>query len=445
LPNGHGRLSLAVAFVAASLGAVFGLAVREAPRAESADAELAAVKTRFRRPDAVPFPAGNPYSEAKARLGRALFFDPRLSGGGTLSCAGCHDPARGWSDGRRTGRGERGQDLKRRTPHLWNLAWAEKLFWDGRADNLEHQSAMPIDSPDEMDRRIDDLVAWLNGDADYRAQFAEAFPESRDVTANLLAQAIATYERTLVSPPTDFDRWIAGDEKAIPPAARRGFRLFAGKANCAACHSGWAFTDRAFHDIGLPSADRGRGAVLDLRAADHAMKTPGLRDIGRRAPYMHDGSIATLADVLAHYETGIAARPTLSRDLKRIALTPDERQDLLAFLATLTAPGPIDTAPRLNAVAAAAPLPQAAATRIVAQREKEFLPGRVRVPAGAVLLVRNNDTRTHNVRVHDEKLMFDSAAQEPGETVRIGFAKPGRYTVFCGIHPAMKLFVEVGE
>jgi cytochrome c peroxidase len=175
------------------------------------------------------------------------------------------------------------------------------------------------------------------------------------------------------------------------------------------------------------------------------MKTPGLRDLGRRPPYMHDGSLATLAAVIAHYETGITERPSLSRDLKRIALTPDERRDLLAFLATLTAPGPVETAPRVNAVAAAPPLPPSAETRIIAQREKEFLPGRVRVPAGAVLFVRNNDTRTHNVRVHDEKLMFDSAAQEPGETVRIAFATPGRYTVFCGIHPTMKLFVEVGD
>src|SRR6185503_3126683 len=148
------------------------------------------------------------------RLGRTLFFDPRVSGGGTLSCAGCHDPERGWSDGRRTGRGERGQVLQRRTPMIWNLAWAETLFWDGRATSLEHQATMPIDSPDEMDRRLDDLVAWLGRDADYRAQFAAAFPGSTAITARLLAQAIATYERTLVSPPIAFDRWIAGDESA---------------------------------------------------------------------------------------------------------------------------------------------------------------------------------------------------------------------------------------
>jgi cytochrome c peroxidase len=435
------RASLAVAAAAACLGGAFGGSLRSA--AEATDPALEALKERFRRPDAVPFPSDNPYGEAKARLGQSLFFDRRLSGGGTLSCAGCHDPAKGWSDGRRTGRGERGQALARRTPHLWNLAWGETLFWDGRAGSLEHQSLMPIDSPDEMDRRVADLVAWLERDAGYKAAFAAAFPGTKAVTARLLAQAIATYERTLVSPVTAFDRWIAGDEAAISDAAKRGFRLFAGKANCAACHGGWAFTDHAFHDIGLPGADRGRGAVLDLRAADHAFKTPGLRDAARRAPYMHDGSLATLEAVLAHYELGIVQRPTLSRDLQRIALTDDERRDLIAFLETLSVPGPADTAPRVRPAPAAA-RPPFAETRVIAQREKEFLPGAIRIAAGETVILRNNDSRTHNVRVFDPKLEFDSGAQEPGETVRITFPAAGRYTVFCGIHPTMKLAVEVG-
>jgi cytochrome c peroxidase len=182
--------------------------------------------------------------------------------------------------------------------------------------------------------------------------------------------------------------------------------------------------------------------VLNLPAAYFAFKTPGLRDVGRRAPYMHDGSLAKLADVIRHYET-FAQRPTLSRDLRRIALAADERADLLAFLETLTAPGPADPAPSVAATVAARALGRAAETRVVAQRDKAFLPAHVRVARGAVLLVRNDDTRTHNVRVHDPKLTSDSGAQEPGETVRLAFARPGRYTVFCGIHPSMKLVVEV--
>ena len=160
---------------------------------------------------------------------------------------------------------------------------------------------------------------------------------------------------------------------------------------------------------------------------------------------MHDGAIATLAEVIAHYETGIVQRPSLSRDLKAIALSAAERADLLAFLETLSVPGPVDTAPPVAAVAAAPAFGPAAETRIVAQRDKAFLPLHIRVTRRATVLVRNDDTRTHNVRVHDPKLALDSGAQEPGETVRLSFPDAGRYTVFCGIHPAMKLVVEVAE
>src|SRR5262245_52171738 len=147
--------------------------------------------------------------------------------------------------------------------------------------------------------------------------FTQAFPEAPRVDGSNLAKAIATYERTFVSPDTRFDRWIAGDEHALTQNEVAGFRLFTGKAGCVKCHSGFAFTDYAFHDIGLPGEDRGRGAVLRLAAAEHAFKTPGLREIARSAPYMHDGSLATLEDVLRHYASGVVDRPTLSKDLTR--------------------------------------------------------------------------------------------------------------------------------
>jgi len=437
------RLALAVVAAAALLGAAVGWAIRsDAPLAQArdpqgiAEPDLAALKARFRRPPAVPFPADNAYGEAKARLGRTLFFDPRLSGGGTLACAGCHDPAKGWSDARKTARGERGQELQRRTPALWNLAWAEKLFWDGRADSLEHQALMPIDNPDEMDRRPDDLAAWLNADADYRAAFAAAFPAAARLGKREIAQALATYVRTLVSPPTAFDRWIEGDATAISSAARRGFLLFTGNANCAACHTGWNFTDQAFHDIGLPPAperpggdpvggDRGRGAILNLPAVYFAFKTPGLRDLANRAPYMHDGAVATLAAVIAHYESGIVARPSLSRDMKAIALGESERAELLAFLETLSTPGPADTAPPVRAAAAAPPLGPAAETRIVAQRDKAFLPAHVRVArTAATLFVRNDDTRTHNVRVHDPSSPSTAARRSRAKPCGSRFPRP---------------------
>src|SRR5207253_4617487 len=150
---------------------------------------------------------------------------------------------------------------------------------------------------------------------------------------------IATYERTLVSPPTRFDRFVAGDDSALSPREVSGFRLFAGKAGCANCHAGWAFTDHAFYDVGLASEDRGRGAVLRLEQAEHAFKTPSLREVGRRAPYMHDGSLGSLTDVVRHYVDGITERPNLPPDLRKPPLTADEQSALVAFLGTLTSEG----------------------------------------------------------------------------------------------------------
>ena len=225
-----------------------------------------------------------------------------LSIDGSRSCASCHDPAKGFADGKAQGAGVPGRLLKRHTPTLWNLAWAAPVFWDGRARSLEDQVAGPIESPDEMAQPMASVVTRLSADPAMQRAFAEAFPQSPKVDASNLAKAIATFERTFVSPESRFDRWTAGDNAALTEREIAGFRLFTGKAGCANCHSGFAFTDYAFHDIGLPGDDRGRGAVLRLPVAEHAFKTPGLREIGRSAPYMHDGSLATLDDVLRHYE-----------------------------------------------------------------------------------------------------------------------------------------------
>ena len=249
-----------------------------------------------------------------------------------------------------------------------------------------------------------------------------------------------------MSPPTRFDRWIAGDEQALTRNEIAGFRLFTGKAGCAKCHSGFAFTDYAFHDIGLPGDDRGRGAVLRLPVAEHAFKTPGLREIGRSAPYMHDGSLATLDDVLRHYQSGIVERPTLSKDLTRgLALTDAERADLIAFLGTLTS----EAEPALpDKIVAGKGGPTAPATRVstVSQDDKTFHPTHIALRRGERLWIVNNDTRTHNVRIFDPALDFDSGAQEPGETVEIAFPRAGSFLVFCGIHPKMELYVvDVGR
>jgi cytochrome c peroxidase len=441
------RLAVAAFLAGGMLGA--GAAVWLAPALQAAPAsatdDLAALKAVFRRPATLPFPADNPFSEKKRALGEALFHDKRLSIDGTFACATCHQRGLGFADGKVEGRGVPNRPLKRHTPTLWNLAWASPVFWDGRARRLEEQVAGPIESPDEMAQPMDAVVTRLAADPATARAFAEAFPESPRVDGANLAKAIATYERTFVSTDTRFDRWIAGDAQALTASEIAGFKLFTGKAQCVQCHSGFAFTDYAFHDIGLPGDDRGRGAVLRLEAADHAFKTPGLREIGRSAPYMHDGSLATLDDVLRHYAGGVVERPTVSKDIARgLKLSDRERADLIAFLGTLTS----ETEPALpDKIVPVASGPTAPAQQVgtVSQDDKAFHPTHIALPRGGRLWIVNNDTRTHNVRIFDPALDFDSGAQEPGETVEIDFPTTGSFLVFCGIHPKMELYVDVAR
>ncbi len=195
----------------------------------------------------------------------------------------------------------------------------------------------------------------------------------------------------------------------------------------------------------MPGEDRGRGAVLRLDLAEHAFKTPSLREIGRSAPYMHDGSLATLQDVVRHYQRGIVERPTLSADLPRkLALGDRERSALLAFLATLTSERePVPVGPVAATIAGdTAP---ASRVRTITQSEKSFHPTHVALRRGERLWILNNDTRTHNIRVFDPAFDFDSGAQESGETVEIAFPAQGSFLVFCGIHPKMELTVDVED
>jgi cytochrome c peroxidase len=428
---------IAAAFLCGAL--VGGVAAVSANTGEPVD--LAALKAKFRRPAAIPFPASNPYSEAKRALGETLFHDKRLSADGTFACATCHVIGKGLSDGRVTAVGVPGRPLARHTPTLWNLAWAGPVFWDGRARSLEEQVAGPITAPDEMAQPMAPLIARLSKDKNYVRAFAKAFPKEPRVSEDNLKKAIATYERTLVSPPTRFDRWVEGDSAALTQQEVDGFLLFAGKAGCQNCHSGWSFTDYAFYDVGLESEDRGRGAVLRLAQAEHAFKTPSLREIGRRAPYMHDGSIATLADAVKHYVDGLTDRPTLPPDLRRIALSADEQAALVAFLGTLTSEG--DPKPPSAIITQETKAVPTERVTSISQHDKQFTPTRTAIRVGERLWILNNDTRTHNVRVFDPKFDFDSGAQEPGETVEIAFPKAGSYLVFCGIHPRMEITVDV--
>ncbi len=348
-----------------ALGIVFlGIAGLLQPLPYDHTASAAVSKTRsewkadYMRPPTVPFPSENPYTAEKADLGRMLFFDPRLSGSNHISCSTCHNPGFSWGDGLPTGFGHGMKRLGRRTPTIWNLAWAESLMWDGRFENLEEQALGPMGADVEMNQNLDTVVDEISSIPGYRTLFNVAF-QNEGVTLKNIAKAIATYERTVVSGVAPFDRWIAGDEGAISEAAKRGFDLFNGKANCVACHSGWNFTDNSFHDIGLRSEDPGRGKQFPgITKMQHAFKTPTLRNISRRAPYMHDGSLTGLGAVVSHYDEGGLKRPSLSDQMRPLSLSEQMQRDLIAFLMTLDSedkavvlpqlPGPSQSASSAN-------------------------------------------------------------------------------------------------
>jgi cytochrome c peroxidase len=313
-----------------------------------------AIKTRdelkkdFVRPVSIPFPADNPFTAEKAQLGEMLFFDPRLSSSNWISCASCHNPSMSWGDGLPRGIGHGMKTLGRRTPTILNLAWADLLMWDGRKTSLEDQALGPVTAAVEMNQDPDKLIEKLGAIDGYRIEFKRVFGDE-GLSAKTIGQAIATYERTIVSGPAPFDRWIAGDESAITEGAKRGFEVFNGKANCAVCHSGWNFTDNSFRDIGMPDKDIGRGEWVAIPSMQQAFKTPSLRDIDRRGPYMHDGSLPNLAAVIDHYDRGGTARSSLSDEVYPLHLGEEEKRDLLAFLLTLTGENPATRLPVLFA------------------------------------------------------------------------------------------------
>lgn len=295
------------------------------------------MKDEYRRPANIPFPQDNPYSKAKAKLGKTLFFETRISRSGVMSCATCHNPGFSWTDGNARGTGDFHKILPRKDPATLNLAWDELFFWDGRAEGLEKQSVIPIQSEGEMHMPLNQVVARLKSIHEYKFLFETAFPhESDPVTIDNVAKAISTFERTIVSGEAPFDRWVKGDENAISSRAKQGFLLFNTKANCASCHSGWRFSDDSFHDIGINDDDIGRGKFLPVTAMQHAFKTMGLRNIDRRSPYMHNGSMDTLTDVVEHYDHGFVKRASLADEIRPLNLTEQEKKDLVEFLHTLS-------------------------------------------------------------------------------------------------------------
>jgi len=286
------------------------------------------------------WPADNPYSPAKAILGRRLFFEGDLSRDGTVSCAWCHSPPHGFADRHRspTSVGIGGLSGTRNAPTVVNIGFATAFMHDGAAATLEEQALLPLMNPIEMDMTSAEIEARLVEDSLYVRLFRQAFGPG-PITIDKVARALATYQRTLVSFRSPYDRWVAGDSNALSESAKRGAQVFLGeKGGCVRCHIPPLFTDGKFHNIGIDTsvADSGRLLVTKLPADLGKFKTPTLRNIKFTEPYMHDGNIASLEHVVMHYNSELVSHPLADPDLEPLGLNETEILDLVAFLESLT-------------------------------------------------------------------------------------------------------------
>jgi len=288
--------------------------------------------------DPRPVSRDNPLTEAAVKLGRKLFFDTILSADNTVACATCHRPERGFTSGAAQALGIHGRRTRRNAPTILNRAYGISFFWDGRESTLEAQALRPIEDPAEMGAKVADVVQRLRAHKEYRAAFEAVFPEG--ATAANLAKALATFERVLLRGDSPIDRFRRkGEHAALTPQQRHGLWLYESKGRCWRCHSGANFTDEGFHNTGVSwgkePLDLGRFDVTRLKDDRGKFKTPTLRGVILTAPYMHDGSLATLEDVVQFYDRGGGDNPNRDPILAPLGLTQEERADLVAFLKAL--------------------------------------------------------------------------------------------------------------
>lgn len=295
-------------------------------------------------------PEDNPMSEAKVELGKALYFDKRLSRDGTVSCATCHDPSKGWTDQSPVSTGIKGQKGGVSAPSVLNAAYYELQFWDGRAASLEEQAKGPIANPIEMGFTHEEAVARLKTIKGYSPLFKRAFGDAA-IDIDRVAKAIAAFERTVLTGNSPFDRWQAGDKTAMSESAVRGHALFNGKANCSFCHDGFNFSNSDFHNIGVgmlaKEPNLGRFAQTKEERHKGAFKTPTLRNLKHTAPYMHDGSEKTVRDVIEYYNRGGNRNPWIDGRVKELKLTKAEVDDLVAFMDALNGDPVLVAEPKL--------------------------------------------------------------------------------------------------
>jgi cytochrome c peroxidase len=299
-------------------------------------------------PDEVPAPKDNPTTPDKVALGKQLFFDPRLSGDNTMSCATCHIPEKAFGDGLPRAKGASGKELARNTPTLLNVGHFSRFSWDGRAKSLEEQVLDPIQSPDEMDQKLPELIEELDALPGYVEQFQKIF-DTR-VTQDGIAKALAAFERSLVTGPAPFDRYLKGDEEALSDSARRGMKLFLGDAGCVRCHEGPLLSDGEFYRLGVSLTDKGLAGVTGKEEDTGKFRAPSLRNVAETAPYMHDGSIKTLDEVVAFYYRGVpsATSDGLALDIQSLSERSfSEISDVVEFLTSLTGKPPKISPPEL--------------------------------------------------------------------------------------------------
>lgn len=285
-----------------------------------------------------PIPADNSMTPEKIELGKMLFFEPRLSASGVISCATCHNPALGWADRLERGVGHDGQVGLRNTPTVLNSGFLEAQFWDGREPDLEGQALGPIQAPDEMAMDLDEALERIDGFAIYRERFAQAFPDDASpIRAENVAKALATFQRTLNTPNSPFDRYLRGDVQAMTEQQVRGMMSFVDNG-CASCHSGPNFTDSNFYRFELPGpTDQGRFVVTGDEFDEYHFRTPTLRNVAVTYPYFHNGSIDNLHDAVN----------LMGEQMLGQAFSDDETEDLVAFLHALTGEMPAITVPAL--------------------------------------------------------------------------------------------------
>ena len=289
---------------------------------------------------AAHIPASNPMTTAKIELGKLLYNDPRLSRDGTISCASCHSPYHGFTDPDEVSLGVGSQPGGRNSPTVINRLFSKEQFWDGRAADLEEQAHGPLINPVEMAMPSQaEVVKKVQAIKGYALYFQKAFG-SPEVTMPRIAQAIAAYERTVVSGNSPYDRYVAGDQSAMSPAAVRGMTVFLSKGRCITCHTGFNFTDERYHNLGVgmnaPKPDLGRYDKTKQDSDKGAFKTPALRNVVETAPYMHDGSEATLMEVVELYDRGGVKNQNLSPLMVPLNLTAQEKRDLVDFMLALT-------------------------------------------------------------------------------------------------------------